>query len=93
VLILQPGREHLCKPLAVNTRQFHLTYSVVIFPDEELYSIDYRYCHLYWWLQTEFELVNGLSDHSQVITTNNYYTVADFYTTNHTTLSLLCLLS
>jgi hypothetical protein len=27
-------------------------------------------------------------DHLQVITTNNYNTIADFHTTNHSTLSL-----
>jgi hypothetical protein len=29
----------------------------------------------------------------EVVTTNNYYTIADFHTTSHSTLSLLGLLS
>jgi hypothetical protein len=33
-----------------------------------------------------FRLVIGFIDHLQVITTNNYYTVTDFHTTNHSTL-------
>jgi hypothetical protein len=36
-----------------------------------------------------FGLVIGFIDHLQVIATNNYYTTADFHTTNHSTLSLL----
>jgi hypothetical protein len=35
--------------------------------------------------------VSRFIDHSQVVTTNNYYTVADIHTTNHSTLSLLSL--
>jgi hypothetical protein len=35
----------------------------------------------------------GFIDHLQVVTTNNYYTIADFHTTNHCTLSLLNLFS
>jgi hypothetical protein len=37
--------------------------------------------------------VNRFIDHAQVVTTNNYNTIADFHTTNHSTLSLLSLLS
>jgi hypothetical protein len=37
-------------------------------------------------------LVNRFIDHIQAVTTNNYYTIADFHTTNHSTLSLLNLL-
>jgi hypothetical protein len=33
-----------------------------------------------------FGLVNRSVDHLRVITTNNYYTIADFQTTNHTKL-------
>jgi hypothetical protein len=40
-----------------------------------------------------FGLVIGFTDHVQVITTNNYNTVADFHTTNHSTLNLLSLLA
>jgi hypothetical protein len=40
-----------------------------------------------------FGWVNKFIDHLQVVTTNNYYTIADFDTTNHSTLSLLSLLS
>jgi hypothetical protein len=40
-----------------------------------------------------FGLVNRFSDHSQVVTTNNYYTIVDFHTTNHSTLSFLNLFS
>jgi hypothetical protein len=37
------------------------------------------------------ELVIGFIDHLQVVTTNNYYIIADFHNTNHSTLSLLSL--
>jgi hypothetical protein len=33
-------------------------------------------------------LGNRFIDHLQVVTTNNYNTIADFHTTNHSTLSL-----
>jgi hypothetical protein len=36
-----------------------------------------------WWI--------GFIDTGQVITTNNYYTIVDFHTTDHSTLSLLSL--
>jgi hypothetical protein len=36
-------------------------------------------------------LVNNFIDHLQVVTTNNYYTIADFHTTNHYILSFLSL--
>jgi hypothetical protein len=35
----------------------------------------------------------GFIDHLQVVTTNNYNSITDFHTTNHSTLSLLSLLS
>jgi hypothetical protein len=35
----------------------------------------------------------GFIDTLQVVTTNNYNTIADFHKTNHSTLSLLSLLS
>jgi hypothetical protein len=35
----------------------------------------------------------GFVNTLQVVSTNNYYTIADFHTTNHSTLSLLNLLS
>jgi hypothetical protein len=35
----------------------------------------------------------GFIDHLQVVTTNNYNISADFHVTNHSTLSLLILLS
>jgi hypothetical protein len=38
-----------------------------------------------------FGLLIGFTDHLQVITTNNYHTIADIHTTNHSTLSLLSL--
>jgi hypothetical protein len=41
----------------------------------------------------DFELVNRFIDHLQGVSTNNYNTIADFHTTNHTTRSLLSLLS
>jgi hypothetical protein len=37
--------------------------------------------------------VNRFIDHLRVVTTNNYNTIADFHTTNHSTLSFLSLLS
>jgi hypothetical protein len=37
--------------------------------------------------------MNIFIDHLQVVTTNNYNTVADFHTTNDSTLNLLSLLS
>jgi hypothetical protein len=44
------------------------------------------------WVTTDgFGLVNRFIDHSQVVTTNNYNNIADFHTTNHSTLSLLSL--
>jgi hypothetical protein len=39
--------------------------------------------------KTGFGLVIGFIDHLQDVTTNNYYTIADFHTTNHSTLSVL----
>jgi hypothetical protein len=36
-----------------------------------------------------YGFVIGFIDHFQVVTTNNYYTIADFHTTNHSTLSFL----
>jgi hypothetical protein len=36
--------------------------------------------------------MNRFIDHLQVVTTSNYNTIADFHTTNHSTLSLLSLL-
>jgi hypothetical protein len=44
-------------------------------------------------VQTGFGFVNRFIDHLQVVTTNNYNTIADFHTTNYSTLSLLSLLS
>jgi hypothetical protein len=35
--------------------------------------------------------MNRFIDHLQVITANNYYTIADFHTTNRSTISLLSL--
>jgi hypothetical protein len=35
--------------------------------------------------------MNRFIDHSHVVTTNNYNTLADLHTTNHFTLSLLSL--
>jgi hypothetical protein len=35
----------------------------------------------------------NLIDHLQVVSTNNFNTIAEFHTTNHSTLSLLSLLS
>jgi hypothetical protein len=40
-----------------------------------------------------FGLKNIFIIHLQVVTTNNYKTIAEFHTTNHSTLSLLSLLS
>jgi hypothetical protein len=40
-----------------------------------------------------FALKNRFIDHSHVVTTNNYYSTADFHAPNHSTLSLLSLLS
>jgi hypothetical protein len=40
-----------------------------------------------------FGLVHSFTDHLQVVTTNNYYTIADLLIPNHSTLSLLSLLS
>jgi hypothetical protein len=37
--------------------------------------------------------MNRFIDRLQVVTTNNYNINADFYTTNHSTLSLLSLIS
>jgi hypothetical protein len=37
--------------------------------------------------------VNRLIDHLLIVTTNNYYTIADFHTLNNSTLSLLSLIS
>jgi hypothetical protein len=37
--------------------------------------------------------VNRFIDHLQVVTTNNCYTIADLHVPNHSTLSLLSLLS
>jgi hypothetical protein len=41
----------------------------------------------------EFGLASAFTDHLQAVTTNNYNTVADFHTTNHSTLNLLSVLS
>jgi hypothetical protein len=40
-----------------------------------------------------FGLVNRFIDHLRVGTENNYYTIADFHTTNHATVSLISLYS
>jgi hypothetical protein len=40
-----------------------------------------------------YGLVNTFIDHLHVVTTNNYKATIDFHTTNHSTLSLLSLLS
>jgi hypothetical protein len=37
--------------------------------------------------------MNGFTDHLQFVTTKNYNTIADLHTTNHSTLSVLSLLS
>jgi hypothetical protein len=42
---------------------------------------------------SDYRLVNRFIDNLHVVTTNNYYTIADFHTTNHSTLSILNLLS
>jgi hypothetical protein len=34
------------------------------------------YCHVYYWLKTGCGLVIGFVNHLQVVTTNNYYTIA-----------------
>jgi hypothetical protein len=44
-------------------------------------------------LQMGYVLVNRFNDHLQVVTTNNYNTIAEFHTINHSMLSLLSLLS
>jgi type IV secretory pathway TrbD component len=48
------------------------------------------YCHLYQWLQKGFGLVTGFINNLQVVTTNNYYTIADLHNLQslHTNLSL-----
>jgi hypothetical protein len=51
------------------------------------------YCHEQEWLSTGFGLASSLIDNLQVVTTNNYNIIADFHTTNHSTLSLLSLVS
>jgi hypothetical protein len=43
--------------------------------------------------KTGFGLVTGFIDHLEVVTTNNYNTIARLHTTNHVTLSLLSLFS
>jgi hypothetical protein len=45
-----------------------------------------KYCHVYWWLKTGFELVIGFIGYLQVVTTINCYTIADLHTTKHSTL-------
>jgi hypothetical protein len=35
-----------------------------------------QYCHVSQWLERWFELVIGFINHLQVVTTNNYYTIA-----------------
>jgi hypothetical protein len=39
-----------------------------------------KHCHVYEWLSTGFGLVNGFTDHLQVVTTNNYNTTAELHT-------------
>jgi hypothetical protein len=57
------------------------------------YLLAHVYCHVLEWLYTWFELVNRFVDHIQIVSTNNYNTIADFHTTNHSTLRLLSLVS
>jgi hypothetical protein len=44
------------------------------------------YCHVSQWLKTGFGLVIEINNNLQVVTTINYYTVIDFYSTKHSTL-------
>jgi hypothetical protein len=37
------------------------------------------YCHVSQWLKTGFGLVIGFTNHLQVVTTINYYTIADLH--------------
>jgi hypothetical protein len=37
---------------------------------------NFKYCHVYGWLNKEFGLVIGFIDHLQVVTTINYYAIA-----------------
>jgi hypothetical protein len=37
------------------------------------------YCHVYGWLKTGFVLVIGLINHLQIVSTMNYYTIADLH--------------
>jgi hypothetical protein len=48
-----------------------------------LYTVKSEFSHLL------IRLASIFIDRLQVVTTNNYYTLADFRTTNHSTLSLL----
>jgi hypothetical protein len=44
------------------------------------------YCHVYHWLNTKFELVIGFIGYLRAVTTNNFNTVTDFHSTEHSTL-------
>jgi hypothetical protein len=48
--------------------------------------VNYSYCHVAQWLRRGFRLVIGFIGYLQVVTTNNYYTISDFHTTEHSTL-------
>jgi hypothetical protein len=44
------------------------------------------YCHMSWWLKMGVGLVIGFINHLRIVTTINYYTIADFHPTIHSNL-------
>jgi hypothetical protein len=49
------------------------------------------YIHMYWWLKMGFGLVIGFINHLQVVTANNYYTIADLHNLHSLHANLLSL--
>jgi hypothetical protein len=71
--------------MSVGNDRLHILFSLLDLGTWEIWVGLVR-CHVYQWVQTGFGLVYRFIDHSHVVTTSNYNTIAAFRTTNHATL-------